>query len=29
MSRKKQVCLFFTRNNGTYAGKLKIIMMKK
>ena len=29
MSRKKRVCLFFTRNNGTFAGKLKIIMMKK
>lgn len=29
MSRKKRFCLFFTRNNGTFAGKLKIIMMKK
>lgn len=29
MSRKKRVCLFFTRNNGTFAGKLEIIMMKK
>lgn len=29
MSRKKRFCSFFTRNNGTFAGKLKIIMMKK
>ena len=29
MSRKKLFCSFFTRNNGTFAGKLKIIMMKK
>ncbi len=23
MSRKKRFCLFFTRNNGTFAGKTK------
>ena len=30
MSRKKRVCLFFTRNNGTFAGKLcSIFILQK